>query len=160
MTEELLNNGMDEAVQTTQENATDEAVQATQENKVKAEDNSSESAAVVIPQPKTDAELISEANERIAALESKMIMKDLHVKEDVMDDVLILAKSRINENTNMEQAINDVINHYPEFREGVVIPHITTSVSSLLASPASFLDGNNDDFGNGLKGKIMEDYED
>ena len=59
---------------------------------------------------------LKEAEEKAAQLEVKMIAYEAGVSKDSVDDVVALAKAYINDDTDMEDAIEKVLEKYPQFK--------------------------------------------
>ena len=74
----------------------------------------------VKPESKEQAEpenpKLKEAEEKAALLEVKMIAYEAGVTKDSVDDVVALAKAYINDDTDMEDAIEKVLKKYPQFK--------------------------------------------
>ena len=59
---------------------------------------------------------LKKAEEKAAQLEVKMIAYEAGVSKDSVDDVVALAKAYINDETDMEDAIEKVLKKYPQFK--------------------------------------------
>lgn len=69
-----------------------------------------------------------EAEQRATDFEAKYTAISKGVKADAVDDVIALAKAKVNDTTTLEQAIDSVIAKYPQF--GGNVPVITTGVKT------------------------------
>lgn len=78
--------------------------------------------------PPSESEALKAANEKIERLESQLYMQGLGVDMNHADDILTLAKSRVNKETTIKGAIDAVIKTYPNFITKPA-PSITPSVS-------------------------------
>lgn len=67
------------------------------------------------------------AEERAAAAELKLTAMSKGVSADALGDVIALAKTKITDKVNAEQAIDEIIKKYPAFTKSVE-PGITTGV--------------------------------
>ncbi len=61
----------------------------------------------------------NQTNEKISALETKLLCFEKEVAKESVADVIALAKSYIDDGTNLEQAIDKVIAKYPNFAKQV-----------------------------------------
>ena len=59
---------------------------------------------------------LKEAEEKATLLETKMLAYEAGVTKDSVDDVVALAKAYINDDTDMEDAIEKVLKKYPQFK--------------------------------------------
>jgi hypothetical protein len=57
-----------------------------------------------------DAEVLASTNE---SLSNRLILKDLDIRDDVIDDFISLAKKRVSDNKSFEQAAKEVAEIYP-----------------------------------------------
>lgn len=58
------------------------------------------------------------ADDKVSALEAKLLCFEHDVSKDSVSDVVALAKSYVNEDTDFEEAIEKVIKKYPQFVKG------------------------------------------
>lgn len=63
---------------------------------------------------------ITEANSKYQDLESKYFAIEKGVKKDSLPDVLVLAKSLVNEETPIDKAIDKVLEKYPNFKNNEI----------------------------------------
>lgn len=145
MTEETTMNGSVETEQSTQENTIPAAEQSLQENPTTADENTLVNASG------NEAEDVTDLKEQMTSLENKMHMQKLNVNEAYADDLLALAKSKVNDTTTMQQVITELVEKYPFFKNPV--PTITTSAKT--ANDNSYT--SQDDFSNGFNGVIKKD---
>lgn len=59
---------------------------------------------------------LKEAEEKAAMLEVKMLAYEAGVTKDSVDDVVALAKAYVNDDTDLEDAIEKVLKKYPQFK--------------------------------------------
>ena len=59
---------------------------------------------------------LKEAEEKATLLETKMLAYEAGVTKECVDDVVALAKAYINDDTDMEDAIEKVLKKYPQFK--------------------------------------------
>ena len=76
-------------------------------------------------QTKTDE---NDSEKKIAILEGKVHALSVGVAADCIDDVLALAQAKVSDDVTLEQAIDNVIDKYPNFKGNKDKEIITTSV--------------------------------
>lgn len=70
------------------------------------------------------------SEKKIAVLEGKVHALSVGVAADCIDDVLDLAQAKVSDNVSLEQAIDNVIAKYPNFKGNKDKEIITTSVAT------------------------------
>lgn len=75
---------------------------------------------------------LTEANKKAATLEMKIAALAAGVKPDCVDDIITLAQAKVNDNTTIEKALEDLKSKYPTLFGGE-----TTNTSSGTGNPAN-----------------------
>ena len=91
--------------------------------------------------PPSESEALKAANEKIERLESQLYMQGLGVDMNHADDILTLAKSRVNKETTIKEAIDAVIKTYPNFIPkpiAVLTPSVPISNDNVSPSEDAF----------------------
>lgn len=91
--------------------------------------------------PPSESEALKAANEKIERLESQLYMQGLGVDMNHADDILTLAKSRVNKEMTIKEAIDAVIKTYPNFitkHALAITPSVSISNDSVSHSEDAF----------------------
>lgn len=69
----------------------------------------------------------TENAEKLTELEGKVHALAAGIKSDCLDDVIALAKTKVNAETTIESAIDAIVEKYPQFKDSAVEIAVTTA---------------------------------